>query len=59
MITAEDALKFLARNSQKSKFMHKTRYGRSMEPRFSYDRKAHEDEYKRTKNIPFDPLIHL
>ena len=59
MITVDYAMKFLAKKSQKSKFMHKTKYGRSLPQKWGYDRKAHEEEHQRTKDMPFDPLVHL
>jgi hypothetical protein len=57
-MTVEYLLKKLAQKNQKAKFMHKTRYGRSMPQRFSYDQQSHEEEHMRTKDLPFDPLIH-
>lgn len=57
-ITVDYALKVLSRDQQKKRFMHKTKYGRSMEQIYGYDQQAHHDEYMRTKDLPFNPLIH-
>ena len=54
MITVEDCLKSLAKHRQKKKFMHKTKYGRSMEVKYGYDVKAHEEHYQRIKDTPYD-----
>ena len=54
MITVEDCLKSLAKNRQKKKFTHKTRYGREMAQRFGYDRKAHAEHFKRIKDTDYD-----
>lgn len=53
------ALKVLARKQQRRRFMHKTKYGRELDQTWGYDKKAHHEEYLRTKDLPFDPLIHL
>ena len=56
-ITAEYVLKKLAQNKQRTRFMHKVRYGKQLGEKFGYDRKAHEQEYQRTKNNPYNPIL--
>ena len=53
-LTVEYVLKELAKNRQKSKFTHKTKYGRNMPERFGYDFKAHVEYYQRIKDTPYD-----
>jgi hypothetical protein len=58
-ITVDYALKFLARNKRKSKFQHKTKYGRALLTQYGYDRQAHTEEYQRLKDKPFNPILWL
>lgn len=52
MITYGDLVRKMYQKQQKRRFMHKTRYGRSMEERWGYDLKSHQEEYQRVKNDP-------
>ena len=55
MITIDYALKAIAKNTTlKGRFMHKTRYGRSLDNKYGYDKKSHREEYLRLKDKPFD-----
>lgn len=52
MITYETLIKKLYQKKQKSKFMHKTKYGRELGASYGYDQKAHIEEYNRIKDNP-------
>jgi len=52
MITLEYLLKKQAQRKQRSKFTHKTRYGRELPERWGYDWKGHAEEYQRLKQNP-------
>lgn len=54
-ISIEYALKFLAKTRAKKRFLHKTKYGRTLPENWGYDKEAHALEHKRTKDLPFDP----
>lgn len=52
MITYADLLRKLYQKKRKNRFMHKTKYGRSLGEDWGYDFKAHQEEYNRIKNDP-------
>lgn len=54
-LTVEDCLKSLAKHRQKKRFMHKTSYGSN--PTYTYNRKAHEEHYRKIKNTPYDMRV--
>lgn len=57
MITIEYVLKKLAQKRHKKRFQHKTSYGRTMENKYGYDHKGHEEHYQRIKNTPYSPEL--
>jgi hypothetical protein len=54
MITYDYLLKKLSMKRQKNKFKHKVKYGRSLETKYGYDLKSHQEHYNKLKNRPYD-----
>jgi hypothetical protein len=50
MITGKDILIALTKKRQKNRFKHKTKYGRSLEQSWCYDRQEHQKHFNSIKN---------
>lgn len=55
-ITHDDMLRSLYKNRVKKHFMHKTRYGKTLGEKWSYDRKEHANDYMAKRDKPMSPL---